>query len=100
MSHTAIVIAAGMGVRMKSRRPKVLHAAAGRPLIDHVIGEIQKAGIKNIRLVIGHGADEIKEHFKDNRNEISFYTQKNQLGTADAVKSADVQSLEGVTVIC
>ena len=42
---TAIVLAAGMGVRMKSIKPKVLHNAAGRAMIDYVIGGLEKAGV-------------------------------------------------------
>src|ERR1700722_18810622 len=99
MSSTAIVLAAGLGVRMKSNKPKVLHAAAGRPLIDHVVNNLKQAGISSIRIVVGHGSLEVQDHLKDVGG-VSFFNQKQQRGTADAVKSAGISSLEGMTLIC
>jgi bifunctional UDP-N-acetylglucosamine pyrophosphorylase/glucosamine-1-phosphate N-acetyltransferase len=98
MSSTAIVLAAGLGMRMKSNKPKVLHAAAGRPLIDHVISNLVSAGIDAVRLIVGHGAEDVRKHLAANKK-VSFYVQKNQLGTADAVKSAEVDSLSGTILI-
>ena len=98
MSSTAIVLAAGLGVRMKSNKPKVLHAAAGRPLIDHVVTNLMASGVETVRLVVGHGSDEVKKYF-NGRSGVEFFLQKNQLGTADAVKSAQVNSLTGIVVI-
>lgn len=96
---TAIVLAAGQGTRMKSNKPKILHAAAGRPLIDHVVKNLLGAGIDELRLVVGFGAQEVKEHLSS-QSRIKFFNQKEQKGTADAVKSADIGSIEGNVVIC
>jgi len=99
MGSTAIVLAAGKGVRMKSKTPKILHAAAGRPLIDHVISGLKSAGFDEIRVVIGHGGDQVKKHL-ESYSSLTLFTQTQQLGTADAVKSAQLNSLKGTVLIC
>jgi bifunctional UDP-N-acetylglucosamine pyrophosphorylase/glucosamine-1-phosphate N-acetyltransferase len=98
-STTAIILAAGLGVRMKSSKPKVLHNAAGRPMIDHVIKNLKAAKVSNLRIVVGHGGDLVSEHLKSSER-IHFYHQEKQLGTANAVESADLNSLEGTVLIC
>ena len=75
MSSTAIVLAAGLDVRMKSNKPKVLHAAAGRPLIDHVVTNLMASGVETVRLVVGHGSDEVKKYF-NGRSGVEFFLQK------------------------
>jgi bifunctional UDP-N-acetylglucosamine pyrophosphorylase/glucosamine-1-phosphate N-acetyltransferase len=96
---TAIILAAGQGTRMRSDLPKVLHAAAGRPMIDRVVSELQKAGVQSCRVVVGFGAEKVKNHLKD-FNDTEFYIQESQRGTADAVRSADVETLRGAVLIC
>jgi bifunctional UDP-N-acetylglucosamine pyrophosphorylase/glucosamine-1-phosphate N-acetyltransferase len=95
---TAIVLAAGMGVRMKSQKPKVLHAAAGRPLIDHVLNALGGAGVTSVRVVVGFGGDQVRQHLWGKPG-LEFFTQAKQLGTADAVKSAQVETLSGNILI-
>lgn len=84
---------------MKSKRPKILHAAAGRPLIDHVVRGLQDAGVGHLRVVVGFAADEVKKHL-GGQGKLKFYDQKEQRGTADAVKAADVNSISGTVLIC
>jgi bifunctional UDP-N-acetylglucosamine pyrophosphorylase/glucosamine-1-phosphate N-acetyltransferase len=96
---TAVVLAAGQGTRMKSLKSKVLHAAAGRSLIDHVLSSLHGGGIENFRVVVGFNADEVKEHLKDKKG-VQFFVQREQRGTADAVKSANLDSIEGPVLIC
>lgn len=94
---TVIVLAAGKGTRMKSPLPKVLHPVAGRPMIEKVVRAAQTAGAAEIRLVVGHGAQLVKrvaEAWK-----VSCYEQKEQLGTAHAVRSALPDNVEGDVVI-
>jgi bifunctional UDP-N-acetylglucosamine pyrophosphorylase / glucosamine-1-phosphate N-acetyltransferase len=98
-SITAIVLAAGLGVRMKSQKPKVLHAAAGRSLIEHVLSQLVTAGVKQVRVIVGHGGEQVKQHLWG-RTGVEFFSQERQLGTADAVKSAQVASLVGTVIIC
>ncbi|MCC6277078.1 MAG: bifunctional UDP-N-acetylglucosamine diphosphorylase/glucosamine-1-phosphate N-acetyltransferase GlmU [Oligoflexia bacterium] len=95
---TAIVLAAGLGTRMKSHKPKVLHAAAGRTLIDHVIGQLSGAGVNRFRVVVGHGGDTVKQHLWGKPG-VDFFLQAEQRGTADAVRAAQVESIESTTLI-
>ncbi len=76
---------------MKSPLPKVLHPVAGRPMIQYVIEACQSAGVTDLRLVLGHGLNLVKtvvEPFG-----AKTFVQAQQLGTADAVKSAQLETL-------
>lgn len=94
---TAIILAAGKGTRMKSALPKVLHPVAGRPMISRVIQSCQKAEVKDIRVVIGHGSGLVRTVLE--KEPVFFYEQKEQLGTADAVKAAQVDTIEDDVLI-
>ncbi|MCB0369226.1 MAG: bifunctional UDP-N-acetylglucosamine diphosphorylase/glucosamine-1-phosphate N-acetyltransferase GlmU [Bdellovibrionales bacterium] len=94
---TVIILAAGKGTRMKSALPKVLHPVAGKPMISRVIQSCRNADIKDIRIVVGHGSGLVKTVL-ENEN-VFFYEQAQQLGTADAVKSAQIDSLEDDVLI-
>ena len=85
MDLNVIILAAGKGTRMKSDLPKVLNPLDGRPMVSHVIENARQAGVRDIAVVIGYKGDMVKEAVGDG---VSCYTQKEQLGTADAVKSA------------
>lgn len=61
----SIILAAGEGTRMKSDMPKVLHKVAGKPILEYVINASKYANMKKNIIIIGHGADKIREHFKD-----------------------------------
>ncbi len=81
--HLAI-LAAGKGTRMKSARPKVLHLAAGLPLIDHVIRTARTLDPASITLVIGHQADAVRQALSGHEG-LDFVVQEPQLGTAHAL---------------
>lgn len=83
MDKCAIILAAGKGTRMKSKLPKVLHKACGKEMINLVIDTIKSTGIENINLVIGYGAEQVKESTKS-RN-VTYSLQEEQLGTGHAV---------------
>jgi len=83
MTMTAIVLAAGQGVRMRSRLPKVLHPLAGRAMLDHVLDALQRAGIEHPVVVSGHGAEQVEATLA---GRASAARQDPQLGTADAVR--------------
>lgn len=83
---TVVILAAGKGTRMKSDKTKVLFEAAGVPMIDYVIKAAESLSPDRTIIVVGNGADAVREHLKG-RNPI-FCLQKEQLGTGDAVKSA------------
>lgn len=97
MTMTALILAGGQGTRMKSPLPKVLHPVAGRPMIVRAIEGCLQSGVKNIRVVVGHGQNLVKTVLEPYA--IKAYVQEQQLGTADAVKAADLPSLEGNVLI-
>jgi len=81
-----VILAAGKGTRMKSALPKVLHKVGGKSLVSHVIDTAKNLGSDNINLVIGHGADRIKEQLND--ASLHYVLQQQQLGTGHAVQQA------------
>ena len=83
MGTAAVVLAAGQGTRMRSRRPKVLHTLAGRTMLDHVLASLAEAGIEQRVVVVGHGADQVEAALKDRATTVR---QEPQKGTADAVR--------------
>jgi bifunctional UDP-N-acetylglucosamine pyrophosphorylase/glucosamine-1-phosphate N-acetyltransferase len=96
----AIVLAAGQGKRMKSDKPKVLHEVCGQSMIRHVVRAAFGAGVSDVVVIVGQGADEVKANLEGYAN-VHFATQANQLGTGDAVKSAKsvLEGYEGPVMI-
>ncbi|MFC4323937.1 bifunctional UDP-N-acetylglucosamine diphosphorylase/glucosamine-1-phosphate N-acetyltransferase GlmU [Litchfieldia salsa] len=96
----AVILAAGQGTRMKSTLYKVLHPVCGKPMVQHVVDQVQAVNVKKLVTIIGHGADLVKSQL----GEVSEYAlQEEQLGTAHAVMQASsiLEGKEGVTlVIC
>lgn len=97
MKTTAILLAGGQGTRMKSPLPKVLHPVGGKPMIARIIESCKQAEISEVRVVVGHGQNLVKSVLEP--LSAPTYLQANQLGTADAVKSADLSTLEGEVII-
>ena len=89
MKGMAILLAAGEGKRMKSDLPKVLHEAAGEPLLAHVGRAAHESGLDRVVVVVGRGADRVRELFAHRGWE--FVEQPQRLGTGDAVKRARSQ---------
>ena len=84
-----VILAAGLGTRMKSRRAKVLHELGGLPLITHVVRSANKLDPETILVVVGHQAEEVERAVLDAVGEkASFAVQAKQRGTGDAVESA------------
>lgn len=83
MYNCAIILAAGQGTRMKSNMPKVIHKACGKEMVNHVIDTLKNSGIEDIDVVIGKGADQVKEATESRR--VSYSLQNEQLGTGHAV---------------
>lgn len=94
---TAIVLAAGKGTRMASPLPKVLHPVAGKPMVANVIEACRGAEIRDLRIVVGHGLNLVKAVIEPLGAET--HVQAQQLGTADAVKSAQPDTIEGDVLI-
>lgn len=82
----AVVLAAGLGTRMRSRRAKVLHELMGKPLVSHVVTAIRAAGIRRVVVVVGHSAEEVRAALAE--DEVEFALQEEQLGTGHAVMQA------------
>ncbi len=82
-----IVLAAGEGKRMKSRRPKVLMPLAGRPLLGHVIAAARSLQPAAIHIVHGHGGDQVQAAFAD-QVDLRWTHQAERLGTGHAVQQA------------
>ena len=94
MSDThVVVLAAGKGTRMKSGSPKVLHRAAGLPLIEHVLRTASSLEPASVVVIIGHFADALKLALSG-RPGLSFALQEPQLGTGHALLQA-APALEG-----
>ncbi len=100
---TAVVLlAAGEGKRMESDTPKVLHHLRGESLIRLVVDSAKTVNPEKIVVVVGHGAKMVKEELKSEKS-LSFVLQKEQLGTAHAVKQAgpELKSFCGsVFILC
>lgn len=82
---TAVILAAGKGTRMKSKLPKVLHKVGGHPMLEHVMDAAEATGCRDNVVVIGHGAELVRELVGD-RARIAL--QAEQLGTGHAVLQA------------
>jgi bifunctional UDP-N-acetylglucosamine pyrophosphorylase/glucosamine-1-phosphate N-acetyltransferase len=83
-----LVLAAGKGTRMKSARPKVLHAAAGRALIDYVLDAAASLSPATVTVVVGHQGEDVAR-WVSARPGVRTVVQEPQLGTAHAVLQAE-----------
>lgn len=81
-----VILAAGMGKRMQSDRPKVLHGLAGKPLLQHVIDTARSLAPSHCCVVYGHGGDAVPSLLA--AADLSFVLQQPQLGTGHAVMQA------------
>lgn len=85
-----VILAAGLGKRMHSDLPKVLHRLAGRPLLAHVLETAETLKPAGLHVVYGHGGERVRSHFQD--KPVTWVAQPEQLGTGHAV----MQALPGV----
>ena len=81
METAAIILAAGAGTRMKSKKPKVAHEVLGRPLVRWVVEAARGAGADRLVTVVGHGREKVEPLVADTE----VVVQREQRGTADAV---------------
>jgi len=86
MKIRAVVLAAGLGTRMKSERPKMLHLLGGRPLVYYALEAAHEATGALPVLVIGHGAEALRAEVGE---KAECVLQPDLLGTADAVRRAE-----------
>ena len=90
MRTAAVILAAGQGTRMRSALPKVLHPLGGRPMILWALGHARAVGADPIVMVVGNGADRVREQVGDG---VLYATQAEQLGTGHATLQARDQLL-------
>jgi bifunctional UDP-N-acetylglucosamine pyrophosphorylase / glucosamine-1-phosphate N-acetyltransferase len=93
MSRTpplVFIMAAGLGTRMKSELPKVLHRVAGRPMLHWVVGAARAAGAQRIVAILGHRADDVRAALDASfgAGTVEVALQKEQRGTGHAVQCA------------
>ena len=82
----AIILAAGKGTRMKSPTPKVMHTVAGKPLVSHVASAALDVGCNKLVLVVSEDMEQVSNEIKNIFPNVASVIQKEQLGTAHAVK--------------
>jgi len=92
-----VILAAGMGKRMQSALPKVLHPLAGKPLLGHVIDTARALSPQQLCVIYGHGGDAVPSAFADAG--LSFAKQEPQLGTGHAVMQALPHMTDGATTL-
>jgi len=85
MNLKVVILAAGKGTRMKSAMPKVLHCVAEKPMVEHVVDAASSLGATETILVVGHGADQVRETVT---RPVQYVEQLEQLGTGHAVQQA------------
>jgi bifunctional UDP-N-acetylglucosamine pyrophosphorylase/glucosamine-1-phosphate N-acetyltransferase len=90
MQAIAIILAAGMSTRMKSKRPKPLHEICGRPMLDYVLRACRDAGCSRVAVVVGHGKDEVVGQFASDAR-LTFIEQTQRLGTGHAVMACEAE---------
>ncbi|MHC4658946.1 MAG: NTP transferase domain-containing protein [Planctomycetota bacterium] len=98
--RVAIVLAAGISSRMNTKLPKVLHEVCGRPILAYVLDACRGAGIGKIYVVVGFGAEQVRERFND-AEDIVWVRQDEQKGTAHAVLCCRerLKDFEGETLV-
>jgi bifunctional UDP-N-acetylglucosamine pyrophosphorylase/glucosamine-1-phosphate N-acetyltransferase len=96
----AVILAAGQGTRMKSDRPKVAFEVCGWPMVRHVVEAARAVRAERIVVVVGHGRAQVEKALADVPN-VEFATQREQKGTADAVKAGlrPLKGFEGTVVV-
>ncbi len=96
-----LVLAAGKGTRMKSKFPKVMHELLGIPILGHVLTLLDSTGIKDVIVVVGHGADVVGYFARESGSKVAV--QDIQKGTAHAVLAArhELEQFDGdVLILC
>ncbi|HZT71547.1 MAG TPA: bifunctional UDP-N-acetylglucosamine diphosphorylase/glucosamine-1-phosphate N-acetyltransferase GlmU [Terriglobia bacterium] len=94
-----VILAAGKSTRFKSKRSKLLHALAGRPLGDYVVRTSLAAGAEKVLMIVGHDAAAVRKTL--GRPGVEFVEQKEQLGTGHALMIArpQLEKCSGSTVV-
>lgn len=97
MKIYAVIMAAGKGTRMKSKKPKVVHEVLYKPMINHIVDQLKQLGVDKTYVIVGHGADQVKELVSD----VEFVYQEEQLGTGHALMQTEalLGDKDGITIV-
>ena len=91
----AVILAAGEGNRMRPltyTRPKVMLPIANKPILEHLLIEAGKAGVREFIFIVGYHDEQVRDYFASGGKwgiSIDYSTQRKQLGTADALKMVE-----------
>ncbi|MCA6070637.1 MAG: bifunctional UDP-N-acetylglucosamine diphosphorylase/glucosamine-1-phosphate N-acetyltransferase GlmU [Endomicrobium sp.] len=88
-NFSAVILAAGAGIRMKSSLPKVMHKLSGKPLVKWVVDSVSALKPDNIVVVLGCDSEIVEKYLSGVSSNIKFVYQKEQLGTAHAVMQTE-----------
>jgi len=96
----AIILAAGVSMRMNTQLPKVLHEVCGRPMLAYVLDACRQIGVEKIYVVVGYGNEQVRERFGD-ASDVVWVRQFRQEGTAHAVLCCreHLNDFEGETLV-
>jgi bifunctional UDP-N-acetylglucosamine pyrophosphorylase / glucosamine-1-phosphate N-acetyltransferase len=97
LPRIAVILAAGKGTRMRSSLPKVLHRAAGRPLLAWVVDAARAAGCRRILIVAGHGQERVREEIQG--PDLGWVLQEEQKGTGHALAQAENEVKGAATLL-
>lgn len=100
---SVVILAAGMGKRMKSAKPKVLHPLCGRPMLAWVVDQAFALDPKQVIVVVGHGAEDVEKALQatGQASRVRFVRQEPQHGTGHALQCClgELGADPGVTVV-
>jgi bifunctional UDP-N-acetylglucosamine pyrophosphorylase / glucosamine-1-phosphate N-acetyltransferase len=96
-----VIMAAGLGTRMRSRTPKVLHELGGRSLVGHAVVAARALDPEHLVVVVGSGRELVEQHLAKIDPGVRTAFQEQQLGTGDAVRAglSAVPDLDGAVVV-
>jgi bifunctional UDP-N-acetylglucosamine pyrophosphorylase / glucosamine-1-phosphate N-acetyltransferase len=100
MQFAIVIMAAGKGTRLKSKRPKVLHEIGGKALLRHVVDAARQIVLpKDIYVIVGHKAEEVKAALAG--LEVNYVSQTEARGTGHAIQAAGeaVKAYENLIVL-
>ncbi|MFN3633114.1 bifunctional UDP-N-acetylglucosamine diphosphorylase/glucosamine-1-phosphate N-acetyltransferase GlmU [Exiguobacterium profundum] len=100
MERFAVILAAGKGTRMKSKLYKVLHPVLGKPMVEHVVDQLDQIGVSRQIVIVGHGAEAVQDTLG---TRVEYAVQEEQLGTGHAVQMAEAElagKLGATLVVC
>lgn len=95
----AVVLAAGLGKRMRSRTPKVLHPLLGQPMLAYPLQASAQVGCEQQVVIVGHGKEQVKEHFA--RADVVWAEQEQLLGTGHALACSQpaLENFQGTLLV-